>query len=189
MIVRQDCVVWDQRSTIHRAPSDVYARLADGEERQLYRTTLVGQPLVGLDGAASESVEGERMLSATEEWEAFAQRGPPVGVTGLDGNGFVRDVTQVGELRAQQHAAVRSRLDRLVAAGLLDSDERSIVEILLKEDGAEEPVAEPKPERRVDAALLLYLHQSNARDSVFARRLKRRVLRPLHVLHALQMRI
>ena len=49
--------------------------------------------------------------------------------------------------------------------------------------------AEPKPEKRVDAALLLYLHQSNARDSVFARRLKRRVLRPLHVLHALQMRI
>jgi len=59
-----DLVVWDERSTTHRAPTDIYSSSA---ERQLYRTTLVGKPLRGLDGSMSEIVEGEPMLSCEEE--------------------------------------------------------------------------------------------------------------------------
>jgi len=59
-----DLVVWDERSTTHRAPTDIYSAET---ERQLYRTTIVGQPLTGLDGGASRIVEGEPMLSCEEE--------------------------------------------------------------------------------------------------------------------------
>ena len=59
-----DLVIWDERSVTHKAPRDIYS---SGKERQLYRTTLVGQPLVGLDGSVSEIVEGEPMLSCAEE--------------------------------------------------------------------------------------------------------------------------
>lgn len=59
-----DLVVWDERSTTHRAPTDIYTT---GAERQLYRTTLLGQPLHGLDGSVSEKVEGEPMLSCADE--------------------------------------------------------------------------------------------------------------------------
>jgi len=59
-----DLVVWDERSTTHRAPTDIYPT---GAERQLYRTTLVGRPLHGLDGSVSEIVQGEPMRSCEDE--------------------------------------------------------------------------------------------------------------------------
>lgn len=78
-----DLVVWDERSTTHRAPTDIYS---SGTERQLYRTTLVGQPLHGLNGDASRIVEGEPMLSCEEELASQMH----VGRTGtsVTGNGF-----------------------------------------------------------------------------------------------------
>ena len=78
-----DLVVWDERSTTHRAPTDIYA---EGTERQLYRTTLVGQPLHGIDGSVSKSVEGAPMLTCEEELASQMH----VGRTGsaITGNGF-----------------------------------------------------------------------------------------------------
>ena len=78
-----DLVVWDERSTTHRAPTDIYS---SGTERQLYRTTLVGQQLHGLDGSVSQIIEGEPMLSCEEELASQMH----VGRTGtsLTGNGF-----------------------------------------------------------------------------------------------------
>ena len=78
-----DLVVWDERSTTHRAPTDIYSA---GTERQLYRTTLVGQPLQSLDGSLSEIVEGEPMLSCEEELASSMH----AGRTGssVTGNGF-----------------------------------------------------------------------------------------------------
>ena len=78
-----DLVVWDERSTTHRAPTDIYS---SGTERQLYRTTLVGQRLLGIDGRVSEIVEGEPMLSCEEELASRMH----IGRTGsaLTGNGF-----------------------------------------------------------------------------------------------------
>jgi hypothetical protein len=40
--------------------------------RQLYRVTLVGDPLVSPDGFVSESIEGRPILSASEELAALA---------------------------------------------------------------------------------------------------------------------
>jgi hypothetical protein len=78
-----DLVVWDERSTTHRAPTDIYS---SGSERQLYRTTLVGQKLRGLDGRVSKSIQGEPMLSCEEELASQMH----IGRTGtsLSGNGF-----------------------------------------------------------------------------------------------------
>ena len=78
-----DLVVWDERSTTHRAPTDIYGA---GTERQLYRTTIVGQPLSGMDGSVSQIVEGEPMLSCEEELASQMH----VGRTGssVTGNGF-----------------------------------------------------------------------------------------------------
>lgn len=78
-----DLVVWDERSTTHRAPTDIYSA---GTERQLYRTTVVGQPLHGLTGDVSKIVEGEPMLSCEEELASQMH----AGRTGSSrtGNGF-----------------------------------------------------------------------------------------------------
>ncbi len=78
-----DLVLWDERSTTHRAPTDIYSA---GTERQLYRTTLVGQPLRGLDGRVSQIVQGEPMLSCKDELASQMH----VGRTGSSntGNGF-----------------------------------------------------------------------------------------------------
>lgn len=55
---------WDNRATAHLAPRDIY----DSDfERDFYRTTLVGDVPVGVDGAASKPVEGGPILSAEEE--------------------------------------------------------------------------------------------------------------------------
>jgi alpha-ketoglutarate-dependent taurine dioxygenase len=78
-----DLVVWDERSTTHRAPTDIYS---SGTERQLYRTTLVGQPLQGLGSIVSDSVEGEPMLTCEEEL-ASQMHADRVG-TARTGNGF-----------------------------------------------------------------------------------------------------
>jgi taurine dioxygenase len=78
-----DLVVWDERSTTHRAPTDIYT---SGAERQLYRTTLVGQPLQGLDGSVSQIVQGEPMLSCEEELASQMHAGRTG--TSVTGNGF-----------------------------------------------------------------------------------------------------
>jgi len=59
-----DVAVWDNRSTAHLAPSDIF----DTEfGRQLYRITLVGDDLVGVDGRRSRAVHGDPILSVNEE--------------------------------------------------------------------------------------------------------------------------
>ena len=78
-----DLVVWDERSTTHRAPTDIYS---SDTERQLYRTTLVGKPLRGLDGSESQVVEGEPMLSCEEELSSQMHAGRTG--TSRTGNGF-----------------------------------------------------------------------------------------------------
>jgi alpha-ketoglutarate-dependent taurine dioxygenase len=59
-----DLAMWDNRSTSHLAPTDIFESDFD---RQLYRITLVGQPLVGVDGKPSRSIEGLPILSVEEE--------------------------------------------------------------------------------------------------------------------------
>lgn len=64
-----DIAFWDNRSTVHLAPRDIFESDFD---RQLYRVTLVGQPLVGTDGKLSRSIEGQPILSAAEELRMMA---------------------------------------------------------------------------------------------------------------------
>ena len=52
---------WDNRSTAHLAPSDIFDLDFD---RQLYRTTLVGEIPVGPDGRASTAIEGSPVDAA-----------------------------------------------------------------------------------------------------------------------------
>lgn len=47
---------WDNRATAHLAPNDIYAT---DFERQFYRVTLAGEPLVGVDGSTSTALSGE----------------------------------------------------------------------------------------------------------------------------------
>jgi taurine dioxygenase len=55
-----DIAFWDNRSTCHLAPSDIFQSDAD---RQLYRVTLVGDIPVGTDGARSTAIEGDPVLA------------------------------------------------------------------------------------------------------------------------------
>ena len=64
-----DIAFWDNRSTSHLAPTDIFQSDFD---RQLYRFTLVGAPLVGIDGQPSRSIEGLPILSAAEELRMMA---------------------------------------------------------------------------------------------------------------------
>jgi alpha-ketoglutarate-dependent taurine dioxygenase len=64
-----DIAFWDNRSTAHLAPTDIFESDFD---RQLYRITLVGEPLVGIDGKPSRSIEGEPILSAEQELRMMA---------------------------------------------------------------------------------------------------------------------
>ena len=64
-----DIAFWDNRSTAHLAPRDIFESDFD---RQLYRVTLVGEPLVGVDGKPSRSIEGLPILSAAEELRSLA---------------------------------------------------------------------------------------------------------------------
>ena len=59
-----DLAFWDNRSTVHLAPTDIFE---SDEDRQLYRITLVGETPVGVDGRPSVSLEGDPILSAQEE--------------------------------------------------------------------------------------------------------------------------
>ena len=52
---------WDNRSTAHVAPQDIFALEYD---RQLYRSTLVGEVPVGADGRASTALQGDPVLAA-----------------------------------------------------------------------------------------------------------------------------
>lgn len=52
---------WDNRSTAHVAPQDIFAL---DFERQLYRTTLVGEVPVGADGRASTAIQGDPVLAS-----------------------------------------------------------------------------------------------------------------------------
>jgi alpha-ketoglutarate-dependent sulfate ester dioxygenase len=64
-----DIAFWDNRSTAHLAPRDIFQSNFD---RQLYRITLVGQPLVGVDGRTSTAIDGQPVLSAAEELKMMA---------------------------------------------------------------------------------------------------------------------
>lgn len=64
-----DIAFWDNRSTAHLAPRDIFQSDFD---RQLYRITLVGDPLRGVDGQSSRSIEGVPILSAAEELRMMA---------------------------------------------------------------------------------------------------------------------
>ena len=64
-----DIAFWDNRSTSHLAPTDIFESDFD---RQLYRITLVGEPLIGIDGQPSRSIEGLPILSAAEELRMMA---------------------------------------------------------------------------------------------------------------------
>lgn len=69
-----DLVLWDERCTAHKAPNDVHP---SGMERNLYRSTLLGSPLQGVDGSLSELIEGLPMLSAEEELTHTHAQGRP----------------------------------------------------------------------------------------------------------------
>ncbi|MSO99831.1 MAG: TauD/TfdA family dioxygenase [Acetobacteraceae bacterium] len=64
-----DIAFWDNRSTSHLAPTDIFESDYD---RQLYRITLVGEPLIGVDGKPSTSIEGVPILSAEQELRMMA---------------------------------------------------------------------------------------------------------------------
>lgn len=51
---------WDNRSTVHLAPSDIFDVDFD---RQLYRVTHIGDVPVGVDGKPSTAIEGEPILA------------------------------------------------------------------------------------------------------------------------------
>ena len=54
-------VMWDNRSTAHLAPRDLQR---DYHDRKLYRTTLVGDLPVGVDGRKSKALEGTPLPAA-----------------------------------------------------------------------------------------------------------------------------
>ena len=64
-----DIAFWDNRSTAHLAPRDIFESDFD---RQLYRVTLVGKPLVGIDGKPSRSIEGQPILAVGDELQMRA---------------------------------------------------------------------------------------------------------------------
>ena len=59
-----DIAFWDNRSTCHLAPSDIFQVDTD---RQLYRVTLVGDVPVGVDGTPSTAIEGDPVLAYAAE--------------------------------------------------------------------------------------------------------------------------
>lgn len=62
-----DLAFWDNRSTAHLAPLDIFESDFD---RQLYRITLVGDVPTGVDGRRSKAIQGRPILSAAEELDA-----------------------------------------------------------------------------------------------------------------------
>jgi len=64
-----DIAMWDNRSTAHLAPRDIFQSDFD---RQLYRITLVGEKLIGADGRPSQAIDGMPILSVSEEMKLMA---------------------------------------------------------------------------------------------------------------------
>ena len=64
-----DIAMWDNRSTAHLAPSDIFESDFD---RQLYRITLVGDVPVGIDGQPSVAMKGEQIGAVETELAAAA---------------------------------------------------------------------------------------------------------------------
>lgn len=62
-----DIAMWDNRSTAHLAPTDIFESDFD---RQLYRVTLVGDTPVGVDGRPSTSLKGAPILAVEQELAA-----------------------------------------------------------------------------------------------------------------------
>jgi taurine dioxygenase len=62
-----DIAMWDNRSTAHLAPSDIFESDFD---RQLYRITLVGDTPVGVDGRQSVGLKGAPILAVAQELAA-----------------------------------------------------------------------------------------------------------------------
>ncbi len=67
-----DIAMWDNRSTAHLAPTDIFESDYD---RQLYRVTLVGDVPVGTDGEQSISLQGQPILSVQDELALQAAKG------------------------------------------------------------------------------------------------------------------
>ncbi|MEL0077944.1 MAG: TauD/TfdA family dioxygenase, partial [Rhodospirillales bacterium] len=67
-----DIAMWDNRSTAHLAPTDIFESDYD---RQLYRVTLVGDVPVGTDGKQSISLQGQPILSVQDELALQAVKG------------------------------------------------------------------------------------------------------------------
>ncbi len=67
-----DIAMWDNRSTAHLAPTDIFESNYD---RQLYRVTLVGEVPVGIDGKQSISLQGQPILSVQDELALQAVKG------------------------------------------------------------------------------------------------------------------
>ena len=95
-----DIAFWDNRSTVHLAPTDIFESDFD---RQLYSVTLVGKPLVSVDGQPSKSIEGVSILSAAEELT-------------------VQLVADRGERsRLAEHRGIAERLDHLTKTNMKDA--------------------------------------------------------------------
>jgi taurine dioxygenase len=66
-----DVALWDNRSTAHVAPTDIYAT---DFNRQLYRVTLLGEPLEAYsNGEPSLLLEGEPIMTVEDELKAMAR--------------------------------------------------------------------------------------------------------------------
>jgi alpha-ketoglutarate-dependent taurine dioxygenase len=65
-----DIAMWDNRSTAHLAPNDIFESDFD---RQLYRITLVGDVPVGIDGTESVSLQGQPILAVEHELAATGE--------------------------------------------------------------------------------------------------------------------
>ena len=65
-----DVAMWDNRATAHLAPTDIFE---SDHDRQLYRTTLVGDTPVGVDGRSSVSLKGQPILAAEQELVAAGE--------------------------------------------------------------------------------------------------------------------
>lgn len=59
-----DIAMWDNRSTAHLAPTDIFQ---SDHDRQLYRVTLVGETPAGVNGRSSTSLQGQPILAVEEE--------------------------------------------------------------------------------------------------------------------------
>ena len=67
-----DIAIWDNRSTAHVAPTDIYET---DFNRQLYRVTLVGEPFEAFAAGAppSKSLKGEPIMGVEAELAAMAR--------------------------------------------------------------------------------------------------------------------